>query len=86
MKDKKKIEEKDYNDQQVSVWLNTLKKNALDLKVFSSIKYVPVIKPTVCSTNKAQYKHLSIFYTMYSYFLMFPSVFAYLSHNVKIDH
>lgn len=37
MKDKKKIKEKDYNDQQVSVWLNTLKKNALDLKVFSSI-------------------------------------------------
>lgn len=44
----------------MAIWL-TVKKKALHLSVFSSIKYVPVIRPTVCSTNDAQYNHLSHF-------------------------
>lgn len=43
---------------------HTLKKKALHVSVFSSIKYIPIIKPIVCSTNTAQYNHLSVFSTV----------------------
>ena len=44
------------------------------MNVFLSIKYVPVTRPIVCSTIKAQYNHLNIFSTMWSRFWMPPLV------------
>lgn len=43
-----------------------IKKNALHLNVLLIIIYVPVLRPTMYSTNKAQYNHPNIFSTMYS--------------------
>ena len=44
------------------------------MNVFLSIKYVPVTRPKVCSTIKAQYNHLNIFSPMWSQFWMLPLV------------